>query len=104
VLEKAAELNKKIKEAQIVLNKKVLNKYSKLTEGEIKFLVVDDKWITKISTDVKSEMDRISQRLTQRIKELDERYERPLHFLTTEVACSESKLKGHLKTMGFEWS
>ena len=104
VLEKEAELDKKIKEAQTVLNKKVLNKYSKLTEGEIKFLVVDDKWITKISTDVKSEMDRISQRLTQRIKELDERYERPLHFLTTEVACSESKLKGHLKTMGFEWS
>ena len=103
VLEKEAELNKKIKEAQVLLNNKVLNKYSKLTEDEIKSLVVDDKWITKISSDVKGEMDRISQRLTQRIKELDERYEKPLRFLTAEVTCSESKVKDHLNKMGFKW-
>ena len=41
-----------------------------LTETEMKQLVVDDKWTASIERSVKTEMERISQRLTQRIKEL----------------------------------
>lgn len=48
--------------------------------------MVDDKWMASIERSVKTEMERISQRLTQRIKELAERYETPLPKQTADVA------------------
>ncbi|HOT15878.1 MAG TPA: N-6 DNA methylase, partial [Bacteroidales bacterium] len=96
-------INKKIKEALAELDKKVIERYKTLTEDEIKQLVVDDKWMTVLERDVKTEMERISQRLTQRIKELAERYETTLPQQTTEVAELESKVNTHLQKMGFVW-
>ena len=97
-------INKKIKEALADLDKKVIERYKTLTEDEIKQLVVDDKWMTVLERDVKTEMERISQRLTQRIKELAERYETTLSQQTTEVADLESKVNTHLQKMGFVWN
>ena len=65
--------------------------------------MVDDKWLATISRDVQTEMDRISQRLTQRIKELAERYETPLPQQHKEVNELTSKVDAHLKKMGFVW-
>lgn len=102
--EKLSELNKKIKEAEAELDKKALIRYKTLTEGEIKQLVVDDKWMASIEPSVKTEMERISQRLTQRIKELAERYETPLPKQITDVAKLEDKVTAHLQKMGFVWN
>ena len=115
--EKLTELSRKIKEAEAELDKKLLAKYgsvktqgiasqgiASLTETEIKQLVVDDKWMASIERSVKTEMERISQRLTQRIKELAERYETPLPKQTTDVAELENRVKLHLQKMGFVWS
>jgi type I restriction enzyme M protein len=52
---------------------------------------------------INSEMDRISQRLTQRIKELGERYDKPLSQLTDEVEELTRKVEGHLQKMGMVW-
>ena len=76
-------------------------KYSQLTEDEVRTLVIDDKWLTTITQEIKTELDRISQRLTQRIKELAERYELTLPELTTRVNELESKVNQHLQKMGF---
>lgn len=100
--EKQTELNKKIKEAQTELDKKVIERYKTLTEDEIKQLVVDDKWMANIERNVKTEMERISQRLTQRIKELAERYETPLPKQTNEVKLLEERVNKHLEMMGFK--
>ena len=100
---KQAYYNKKVKEANVDLDKKLYTKYPTLTETEIKALVVDDKWMASIEKDVKTEMNRISQRLTGRIKELAERYEMPLPKQTSEVAELESKVSAHLQKMGFVW-
>ena len=48
-------------------------------------------------------MERISQRLTQRIKKLAERYETPMPKQTIEVAALENKVNAHIKKMGFVW-
>jgi len=72
-------------------------------QDEIKTLVVDDKWMATIAKDIHTEMDRISQRLTQRIKELAERYETPLPKQTVEVSELEKRVNGHLEKMGFVW-
>ena len=103
LLEQQAETNKKIKEASAELDKKLYAKYPTLTEDEIKTLVVDNKWIATIEKDIYTEMDRISQRLTGRIKELAERYEMPLPQQTAEVSEIEKKVNVHLEKMGFVW-
>ncbi len=104
LIDDQAELNKKIKEAIATLDIKVIERYKTLTETEIKQLVVDDKWIASIERSVKTEMERISQRLTQRIKELAERYETPLPKQTTDVTELENKVSAHLQKMGFLWN
>lgn len=103
LLNKGADLKKQIKEAEAELDKKLYSKYKELTEAEIKTLIVDDKWMTSIGQDIKSEMDRISQRLTGRIKELSERYDATLPQLNDTVDNLESKVDSHLKKMGFVW-
>ena len=82
----------------------MIERYKVLTEDKIKQLVVDDKWMASIERSVKTEMNRISQRLTQRIKELAERYETPLPKQTTDVAELENKVSTHLQKMGFVWN
>jgi type I restriction enzyme M protein len=67
-------------------------------------LVVDDKWMTAIEKSVKSEMERISQRLTRRIKELAELYETPLPKQTKKVVDLENKVTAQLQKMGFVWN
>lgn len=103
LIEKESEIKKKIKEAEAELLEKLKKKYAVLTEAEIKTLVIDDKWLVKIYSDVKSELDRISQQLTNRIKELAELYEKTLPCLDENVRTLEGKVKTHLKKMGFEW-
>ena len=71
-------MKKQIKDAEAELDDAAYAKYPELTEDEVKTLVVDDKWLTRLDADVHGEMDRISQSLTQRVKELAERYESTL--------------------------
>jgi type I restriction enzyme M protein len=70
------------------LEEKVLAKYKVLTIDEIKTLVVDDKWMQYLDHSVHTEMQRISQALTQRIKELVERYETPMPLQLKAVKAS----------------
>ena len=85
------------------MDKQLLEKYVALDETEIKLLVVAEKWMATIENTVKLEMQRISQRLTQRIKELADRYETPLPELMKEVNRWEEKVNAHLTKMGFVW-
>lgn len=104
LVDKDTQVKAKIKKALADLNKKVIERYKTLTVDEIKQLVVDDKWMTVLEHNVKTEMERISQRLTQRIKELAERYETPLPKQTTDATELEEKVTAHLQKMGFVWS
>lgn len=101
LIDTQSELNKKIKDSASELDKTALQQYKLLNEQDIKQLVVDDKWISAIETSVKSEMERISQRLTQRIKELAERYKTTLEQHNQEVEELEERVNSHLEKMGF---
>jgi len=103
LLEKQAELKGQIKAATSGLHSAMAMKYSKLTESEVKTLVVDDKWLAALDAAIHSEMDRVSQVLTQRVKELAERYETSLPKIASRVAELEAKVNRHLETMGFAW-
>ncbi|MFD1316176.1 type I restriction-modification system subunit M [Namhaeicola litoreus] len=104
LLDKQTATNKKIKEAEADLDLKLFAKYPTLTEDEVKQLVVDDKWMQTIESNIKDEIDHISQRLTNRVKELAERYENPLPFIDRVVESLEAKVNTHLQKMGFAWN
>ena len=82
---------------------KVAAQYGKLTEDEIKALVVDDKWLATLAAAVQGELDRVSQTLTGRIRQLAERYATPLPQITGEVATLAARVDEHLKKMGAVW-
>ncbi len=96
-----ADLKKRVKEAEAELDARALAQYPELTEDDVKSLVVDDKWLAVLDKEIHGEMDRISQALTRRVKELAERYEAPLPQLTDQVAELEAKVNSHLQKMGF---
>jgi type I restriction enzyme M protein len=98
-----ADIKKRLKDAEAKLDAKAYAHYPKLTEAEIKALVVDDKWLAALDAAIHSEMDRVSQQLTQRVKELVERYETPLPQMVSRVAELEAKVNRHLERMGFSW-
>ncbi len=99
-----AELKKQIKNAEAALDAKAHAQYAQLTEPDVKALVVDDKWMKVIDSDIHGEMDRISQQLTSRVKTLAERYDRPLPKLAESVGELETKVNAHLERMGFAWN
>ena len=103
LLEKAAATSAKVGDAQEALLLKVAAQYGKLTEDEIKTLVVDDKWLATLAAAVQGELDRVSQTLTGRIRQLAERYATPLPQLTGEVAMLAARVDEHLKKMGAVW-
>jgi type I restriction enzyme M protein len=101
LMELEAGANKKIKDAQKAQDKKVIVRYKALTEDEVKTMVVGDKWLAAISHYVNTEVERISQRLTLRIKELAERYATPMPELNTNVDVLEAEVSKDLEKMGF---
>ena len=104
LIERESATSKKVKDMQKTLDAKVTSQYARLSEDEIKTLVVDDKWIVTLSTDIRTELDRVSQALTGRIKQLAERYITPLPKLTNEVESISVKVEEHLRKMGFVWN
>ncbi len=88
------------KQAADALDQALISKYPELTDGEIKTLVVDDKWIAAIENDVWGEIERVTRTVAGRVKALDERYAEPLPALTTEVEHLTAKVEAHLAQMG----
>ena len=59
-----------------------------------------DKWLAGIRAAIEGEVQRLTQQLARRVKELEERYARPLPELEREVETFGAKIEGHLKKMG----
>jgi type I restriction enzyme M protein len=100
LLEAESESANAVKDAQAALDAQVLAKYAKLTEPEIKTLVVEDKWFANIRAAIEGEVQRLTQQLAGRVNELEERYARPLPELKRKVEAFSAKAEGHLKKMG----
>ena len=99
LLKQQSDANAKRKAAQEDLDQKIDAKYPRLTEDEIKTLVVDDKWMAYLSTSVQSEVDRVSRELAGRIDQLAERYAAPLSIFIKDVQAFSDGVQAHLKTM-----
>ena len=104
LIEEESAASKKVKDVQRALDSKVASQYARLSEDEAKTLVVEDKWLATLSTDIRTELDRVSQALTDRILQLAERYATPLPKLADDVEILSVRVDEHLKKMGFAWT
>lgn len=100
LIDKQADAKARLKAAEEDLEARLDAKYPKLTEDDIKMLVVDDKWLAALAAAVQGELDRVSQTLTGRIRQLAERYATPLPQLTDGVAALAARVDVHLQKMG----
>lgn len=98
-----ANAKKALKKAQDALDLAVFKQYPKLSIDEIKNLIVDDKWLATLQSNIEAEIERVTQQLANRVKELEERYNEPLPAITKSVENLSEKVAGHLKAMGLEW-
>ena len=100
LLEAKSKADKAVKDVQLALDEQVLAHYATLTEEEIKILVVADKWIASIHAAIDGEVQQLTQTLTGRVQELEERYAERLPDLTNEVDKFSAKVSEHLLKMG----
>ncbi|ENX63730.1 MULTISPECIES: type I restriction-modification system subunit M [Acinetobacter] len=103
MVEKEGKLKKEVKDLQDALDVQVFNKYPTLTEDEVKDLVVQNKWFATLNSSIEAEIERVTQQLANRVKELNERYVEPLPQITQNVEALSVKVAEHLKAMGLEW-
>jgi type I restriction enzyme M protein len=101
MIDKEAAAGKKLKDAQKAIAVKVRLKFMQLTADEVKVLVVDDKWLAELHVRVDSELDRVSQALTARVRELAERYLASLPHVAKEAEALAVRVGRHLAAMGF---
>ena len=65
-------------------------------------LVVDDKWFETLERAVHSELDRASERLDGRVRQLAERYATPLPAIEKFADGLSARVGAHLESMGFK--
>jgi type I restriction enzyme M protein len=100
---RATDVKKRIRILDAELDDKALARYPTLTPDEVKTLVVDYKWTAALDTAVHGELNRVSQALTGRVKELSVRYGRTMPELAQQVNNLETRVAEHLTKMGFVW-
>jgi len=100
LLDRQTDAKAQLKAAQEDLDAMLDAKYPQLIEDEIKALVVDDKWLATLAAAVQGELERVSQTLAGRIRQLAERYATPLSQLRDAVATLASSVDDHLRRMG----
>ncbi|STV14306.1 type I restriction-modification system, M subunit [Klebsiella pneumoniae subsp. pneumoniae] len=96
---KAKKAHKKFQEK---MDLAVFTQYKKLTDNDIKILLVQDKWKASLTGTLEAEIERVTQRLAKRVKELEERYSVALPVLTQNVNELEATVAAHLKALGLE--
>ena len=92
-----------LRELETALDQNAHQQYAKLTVPDIKTITISDKWMATLSKAVQNELERVSQTLTSRIRELAQRYDTPLPALEQELQTLSARVGEHLQNMGVVW-
>jgi type I restriction enzyme M protein len=103
LMDEEAKAKKHLRNLIEELEAKVIVRYPRLNEDEIKTLVIEHKWFTSTQKSINAEVQAIAQRLAARVRELNERYAEPLPKLERQVRDLSDRVAAHLKKMGVEW-
>ena len=103
LIEQEAAAAKKVKDATRALDARVRARYTQLDAETVQALVIDDKWLAALAAALQGEVERVSQTLTGRVRQLAERYATPLPALAAEVETLSARVEEHLRRMGVAW-
>jgi len=101
LFDEESSLNSEQKAKNDELYKNCIKKYTELAEDEVKVLVVDDKWLSTLAVRVEQLLTDLTQKLSQRVKEIAVRYEYTIPQLEQEQEELKNKVKQHLALMGY---
>lgn len=91
---------KAAKDAQSELDLATLKKYADLSDGDVKQLVIEEKWRATIISRIAEEVNALTLGLVGRIQDLGERYVETVSDLSAELEELEAKVADHLAEMG----
>ena len=97
------EADRAWKEARKALDDKVKAKYSELTIDEIKHLLFDMKWMGKLETDIRDEIEQVLNSLSSKVLLIAKRYEHTLGEIEDRTAKSRAAVVAALERMGYKW-
>ena len=101
--EAAKQANKVLKEATKALDEKAFKQYPKLSEDEIKALLLNAKWMPAVENRLHSQFENVIQSFASSLIALHGRYQDILPKLEADVAQSQAAVHAVLKEMGFVW-
>jgi len=104
LIEQESEAKKKIRVAVKNLDTRAAARYQTLDVDQVRTLVIDDKWLTALASEVQGELDRVSQGLACRVRHLAERYQTPLPLLAEEADALSARVEDHMRRMGVAWN
>lgn len=97
------EADKAWKEARKALDDEVEAKYGELTLDEIKHLLFDMKWMSKLSADIRDEFEQVLNSLSSKVLLIAKRYEHTLSEIEDRTAKSRAAVMAALERMGYKW-
>lgn len=99
-----AEANAKnaLKGDEEALDQAVFRQYSALSLDDVQALLIEDKWLASLQAGIEAEIERVTQQLTNRVRELEQRYACALPELTAEVESRSKRVVEYLRAMGLE--
>ncbi|MGX7092203.1 N-6 DNA methylase [Hutsoniella sourekii] len=103
MMDRKDEKNKVLKEKIKELDEKVIEKYSQLSVEEIKHLLFDKKWMTRLATDIAEAIDQEISSIASKHVEISRRYEHTLADLEEQADSSRQAVKNALERMGYTW-
>ena len=98
--EAEAAAKRAVKEAQSELDLVTLKQYGKLTEDDVRTLVLDDKWQATVVGRISSAVESLTLNLVARLQELGDRYSHTTGSLKSELEKLDVKVAAHLADMG----
>ena len=101
-VEDRKENTKELKSKEKELEDIVLKKYDKLTLDEIKELLINRKWLDNIEKGLIDYYQTLSEKLTEGIETIVDRYEDTLIDIEDKLKNDEKLVLKDLKTMGYE--
>ena len=81
----------------------MIARYKKLTEAEIKTLLIQTKWIGAVSASIETVLDSVRRTLSGRLQTLASRYDDTLPTITAAAVTKTKAVESHLKKMGLSW-
>ena len=81
------------------LNSALLEKYGELSEGDVKDIVLEQKWFSVLRGQLKEKAQGVALQLVERLTQLQARYASPLPQLEAEAKQCIGKVEQHIKEL-----